>query len=272
MHSPAGKDEPHVLREDAQGVTTLRLNRPAQANALSDAMLAELGRAFDSLAGDTRLRCVVLAAEGRAFCGGHDLREMRARRGSATARRDYLELFTRCSDLMQAIRGLPVPVIARVQGVATAAGCQLVAACDLAVAADTARFAVSGIEVGLFCSTPAVALSRNVSAKRAFEMLVSGRFIDASTARDWGLVNEVVPADELDAAVARLAASIVAKSPAAVRHGKAMFHRQRELPLDEAYRHAAGVMADNMMEPDVEEGIDAFLEKRPPRWGRSGEA
>lgn len=166
MHSPAGKDEPHVLREDAQGVTTLRLNRPAQANALSDAMLAELGRAFDSLAGDTRLRCVVLAAEGRAFCGGHDLREMRARRGSATARRDYLELFTRCSDLMQAIRGLPVPVpvIARVQGVATAAGCQLVAACDLAVAADTARFAVSGIEVGLFCSTPAVALSRNVSA------------------------------------------------------------------------------------------------------------
>jgi enoyl-CoA hydratase/carnithine racemase len=167
---------------------------------------------------------------------------------------------------MQGIQTLPVPVIARVQGIATAAGCQLVASCDLAIAAHSARFAVSGINVGLFCSTPAVALSRNVSAKRAFDMLVTGRFIDAATAADWGLINEAVPDDELDTAVAAKADAILAKSPAAIRHGKAMFYRQKQMALDDAYRFAGEVMAQNMMEEDAGEGIDAFIEKRPPVW------
>ena len=178
----------------------------------------------------------------------------------------YRTLFAQCSRVMLAIRALPVPVIARVHGIATAAGCQLVAACDLAIAADTARFAVSGINVGLFFSTPAVALSRNVSAKRAFDMLVTGRFLDAATAVEWGLVNEAVPEDALDAAIVRKVGEIVAKSPAAVRYGKTMFYRQREMTADEAYSYAGDVMAQNMMEADACEGIDAFLEKRPARW------
>ncbi|MBO2976213.1 enoyl-CoA hydratase, partial [Burkholderia pseudomallei] len=185
-------DRPHpapLLRDDRDGVATLRLNRPSQFNALSEALLDALQRELAVLAGDPHVRCVVLAAEGRAFCAGHDLREMRGTPDLAY----YRGLFGQCSRVMQAIRALPVPVVARVHGIATAAGCQLVASCDLAIAADTARFAVSGINVGLFCSTPAVALSRNVSAKRAFDMLVTGRFIDAATAVDWGLVNEAVP-------------------------------------------------------------------------------
>jgi len=205
---------------------------------------------------------VVLAARGKAFCAGHDLREMQAQR-----RLDYYQaLFTRCCGMMQDIQALPVPVIARVHGIATAAGCQLVATCDLAIAADTARFAVSGINVGLFCATPSVALSRNVSTKHAFDLLVSGRFIDAATAADWGLINQAVPEAELDAAIARKTAEIVAKSPAAIRHGKAMFYRQQQLPLAEAYGLAAEAMARNMMEEDASEGIEAFLGKRTPHW------
>lgn len=262
MDSNPASSEPLLQREARDGVVTLRLNRPQQFNALSEAMLASLHDAFESLAADPHVRCVILAAEGKAFCAGHDLREMRGKRDLD----HYRALFAQCSRVMLAMRALPVPVIARVHGIATAAGCQLVAACDLAIAADTARFAVSGINVGLFCSTPAVALSRSVAAKRAFDMLVTGRFVDAATAAAWGLVNEAVPEDALDAAVARKVAEIVAKSPAAVRYGKAMFYRQREMPLDDAYAYAGDVMARNMMEEDAGEGIDAFLEKRPPRW------
>ncbi|KVF73021.1 enoyl-CoA hydratase [Burkholderia vietnamiensis] len=262
MDTNSASAAPILLHDVRDGVVTLRLNRPQQFNALSEELLARLQAAFDSIAADPQARCVVLAAEGRAFCAGHDLRQMRGK-----PELDYYRaLFAQCSRMMLAMRALPVPVIARVQGIATAAGCQLVAACDLAIAADTARFAVSGINVGLFCSTPAVALSRNVGAKRAFDMLVTGRFVDAATAAAWGLVNEAVPEDALDAAVARKVAEIVAKSPAAVRYGKQMFYRQRELPLDDAYAYAGDVMARNMMEEDAGEGIDAFLEKREPIW------
>ncbi len=262
MDTNSASAAPILLHDVRDGVVTLRLNRPQQFNALSEELLASLQAVFDSIAADPQARCVVLAAEGRAFCAGHDLRQMRGK-----PELDYYRaLFAQCSRVMLAMRALPVPVIARVQGIATAAGCQLVAACDLAIAADTARFAVSGINVGLFCSTPAVALSRNVGAKRAFDMLVTGRFVDAATAAAWGLVNEAVPEDALDAAVARKVAEIVAKSPAAVRYGKQMFYRQRELPLDDAYAYAGDVMARNMMEEDAGEGIDAFLEKREPIW------
>lgn len=253
---------PLVLRENAGGLATLRLNRPLQFNALSEAMLAALQAELDIIAGQPEVRCVVLAAEGRAFCAGHDLREMQA-----TPSLDYYKtLFAQCSRVMRWIQELPVPVIARVHGIATAAGCQLVASCDLAVAGASARFAVSGINVGLFCATPSVALSRNVSAKRAFEMLVTGRFIDAITAADWGLINTAVPDEALDEQVALLAQSIMDKSPAAVRHGKAMFYRQRQMALAEAYAYAGEVMAKNMMEEDAQEGVAAFLEKRSPNW------
>lgn len=251
-----------LLREDRDGVITLQLNRPQQFNALSDMLLAALQDALDAIATDDRARCVVIRGAGRAFCAGHDLREMQATRDRAR----YQALFARCSRLMQSIQTLPVPVIARVHGIATAAGCQLVGACDLAIAADTARFAVSGINVGLFCSTPAVALTRNVSQKRAFDLLVTGRFIDAATAADWGLVNAAVPEAELDAAVAAKCAEIAAKSPAAIRYGKAMVYRQQSMPLAEAYAYAGEVMARNLMEDDAAEGIAAFVEKRAPVW------
>lgn len=252
-----------LLREDGDGIISLHMNRPLQFNALSEDLLGAMERELDVIGQDRRVRCVVLSGAGKAFCAGHDLREMRGQ-----PRLDYYKaLFIRCSQVMQAIQALPVPVIARVHGVATAAGCQLVASCDLAIAGESARFAVSGINVGLFCSTPAVALSRNVSPKRAFDMLVTGRFIDAATAADWGLVNEAVPDSDLDAAVARKTAEILAKSPTAIRTGKAMFYKQRQMDLADAYAHASDVMARNMMEEDACEGIDAFLEKRPPRWG-----
>lgn len=251
-----------LVRENDNGVATLRLNRPLQFNALSEAMLDALQNELDAIANDTSVRCVVLAAAGKAFCAGHDLREMR----STPTLTCYQALFARCSRVMQAIQDLPVPVIARVQGIATAAGCQLVASCDLAIAAESARFAVSGINVGLFCATPAVALSRNVSSKRAFDMLVTARFIDAAIAADWGLINEAVADDELDAAVARKTAAILSKSPAAIRYGKTMFYRQRQMTLGDAYTYAGDVMARNMMEEDAAEGIDAFLGKRLPVW------
>lgn len=255
-------DSPLVRRHELDGVTTLTLNRPTHFNALSEGMLEVLGGELDRVAADEDVRCVVIAAEGRAFCAGHDLKQMRATPDEAY----YQRLFARCGALMQAIVALPVPVIARVQGIATAAGCQLVASCDLAVAARSARFAVSGINAGLFCAAPAVALSRNVGRKRAMEMLFTGEFIDADQARDWGLVNRVADDEALDEAVGALTASICAKSAVAVRTGKAMFHRQLAMPLDEAYAYAGGVMARNMMAEDAGEGIDAFIEKRPPAW------
>lgn len=255
-------DDTLVLRHDADGVTILTLNRPRSFNALSEEMLAALGVELDRLAGDEDVRCVVIAAEGKAFCAGHDLKQMRATPDKAY----YQALFARCGEVMQAIVTLPVPVIARVQGLATAAGCQLVASCDLAVAARSARFAVSGINAGLFCSTPAVALSRNVGRKRAMEMLFTGEFIDADQARDWGLVNRVAEDDHLDAVLGELTASLCAKSGVALRTGKAMFHRQLTMPLEEAYAYAGETMACNMMAEDAGEGIDAFIEKRAPRW------
>lgn len=251
-----------LQRTDYQGVTTLTLNQPERFNALSEDMLTALQRALDDIAQDEHVRCVVLAANGKAFCAGHDLKQMRANPDKAY----YQTLFARCGAVMQCIVNLPVPVIAKVQGIATAAGCQLVASCDLAVAASSARFAVSGINVGLFCSTPAVALSRNVSSKRAMEMLLTGEFISASQAADWGLINRVAEKSELDSAVDELTASICAKSAVAVRTGKAMFARQLAMPLEEAYAFAGETMACNMLADDAAEGIDAFISKRPPQW------
>ena len=255
-------DESILLREEQDGVVTLTLNRPGQFNTLSEEMLDALQMALDDITADEAVRCVVIAAAGRAFCAGHDLKQMRA-----NPRQEYYEaLFAKCSRVMQAIVNLPVPVIARVHGMATAAGCQLVASCDLAVAAESATFAVSGINVGLFCSTPAVALSRNVSPKHAFDMLVTGRFITSAEALSFGLVSRVAPDVELDEAVAALTASICAKSPVAIRAGKAMFGRQRSMSLEDAYAYAGNVMACNMMAEDAAEGIDAFIGKRKPQW------
>ncbi|MFQ5612227.1 MAG: enoyl-CoA hydratase [Anaerolineae bacterium] len=251
-----------LLREDRQGVTTLTLNRPRQYNALSQALLSALQTELDSIAADDSVRVVILAANGKAFCAGHDLKEMRA-----TPEEDYYTaLFRQCSRMMLAINRLPQPVIARVHGLATAAGCQLVAACDLAVAAEGARFATSGINVGLFCSTPAVAVSRNLSRKQALEMLLTGEFIDAQTALARGLVNRVAPAGELDEAVQALVEAIMSKSPVAVSTGKRMFYKQLEMGLEEAYLYASEVMACNMMAEDAAEGVDAFIEKRQPVW------
>jgi enoyl-CoA hydratase/carnithine racemase len=257
-------EEPLVKsRRDARGAVTLTLNRPQAYNALSEALLAALKTELDALARDESVRVVVLAAEGKAFCAGHDLREMRAQ----PSHEYYQRLFSECSAVMLSITRLPVPVIARVQGIATAAGCQLVAQCDLAVAASTARFAVSGVNLGLFCSTPGVPLARNLSRKQAFEMLVTGEFISAEEARDRGLVNRVVEPAELDAEVERLVASIVAKPRVAVALGKELFYRQVELPLPAAYEAGAETMACNMMDEAALEGVQAFIEKRPPRWG-----
>ncbi len=254
--------EQFVVTERNQGVLTITLNRPDQFNSLSEEVLVVLQQALDEAARDDTLQCLVLAARGRAFCAGHDLKQMQANRDQDYYRR----LFRQCGQLMQSIVAFPVPVIAKVQGVATAAGCQLVASCDLAVAAESARFAVSGINVGLFCSTPAVALSRNVGAKKSFEMLITGEFISAQEAVAEGLINRAVPAEELDAAVEALVNSICSKSPVAVRTGKAMFQKQRSMSLADAYDFAAETMACNMMAEDVFEGIDAFMNKRKPAW------
>jgi enoyl-CoA hydratase/carnithine racemase len=254
--------EPLLLRHVEAGVVTLTLNRPAQFNSLSEELLAALQDAFDDIAGDASRRAVVIAGAGKAFCAGHDLKQMRANHD-----KDYMRrLFRQCGKLMTTITRLPQPVIARVHGIATAAGCQLVASCDLAVAADVARFAVSGINVGLFCSTPAVALARNMGRKQALEMLLTGDFIDAGEAQRRGLVNRVVSVDQLDAEVRRLTDSISAKSAAAVVMGKQLFYQQLEMGLDAAYQLAAETMACNMMCEDAAEGIDAFMAKRRPEW------
>ncbi|MGO4327283.1 enoyl-CoA hydratase [Cupriavidus sp. 2TAF22] len=247
---------------DAPGVLRLTMNRPEAFNALSEGLLDALTAAFARVAADASVRVVVLGGAGRAFCAGHDLREMRA----SPSHDYYRRLFDRCTRMMMAIHKMPQPVIARVQGVATAAGCQLVAMCDLAVAADDARFAVSGVNLGLFCATPGVALSRNLSRKQALEMLLTGDMIDATEARTRGLVNRVVPADGLDAEVARLAASICAKPAAAVAAGKGLFYRQLEMGIEAAYQLAGQTMACNMMDPAALEGVQAFLDKRAPSW------
>jgi enoyl-CoA hydratase/carnithine racemase len=258
----AARNEPILLREDDGGVTTLTLNRPRQYNALSEEMLADLQDQLDTIEQDERVRVVVLAGAGPAFCAGHDLKQMRTKPKQAY----YDQLFAQCSRMMVTLTRMPQTVIARVHGLATAAGCQLVATCDMAVAAEEARFATSGINVGLFCSTPGVALSRNVLPKHAFEMLMTGDFIDAATAREIGLVNRVVPAEKLDEAVGELAQKIVAKSSVAAFTGKRMFYKQLGMDLEAAYSYAAEVMACNMMAEDAGEGIDAFMEKRKPIW------
>ena len=255
-------EEPILLTGTSSGIATLTLNRPRQYNALSEDMLVALQSALDDIAGDETVRVVVIAANGKAFCAGHDLKEMR----SSEDRAYHQALFDRCGAMMKTINQLPQPVIAQVQGIATAAGCQLVAQCDLAVAADSARFAVSGINVGLFCSTPAVPLSRNMHRKQAMQMLLTGDFIDAQTAKQFGLVNEVVPTEDLDDAVASLAQKITGKSPLAVNLGKKMFYEQVDMDLSAAYQFAGERMTCNMDSEDAREGIDAFIEKRKPAW------
>lgn len=253
---------PLSVARDARGVVTLTLNRPAAFNALNEALLSAVQNAIHALARDQAVRVVVLTAEGKAFCAGHDLKEMRTEPSLPY----YQKLFGQCSDMMQSLQQLPVPVIARVQGMATAAGCQLVAMCDLAVAADTARFATSGVNYGLFCATPAVALSRNISRKAAFEMLVTGDFISAQQALEQGLINRAVPAAQLDAEVERLVASILAKPRVAIEMGKGLFYRQLEVGMEAAYQDALNTMACNMMDADALEGVQAFIDKRAPRF------
>ncbi len=251
-----------LRQDDGRGVTTLTLHRPEAFNALSEDLLAALQQELDALAADEQLRAVVIASGGKAFCAGHDLKEMRAQPSLAY----YQQLFAQCSRVMMALQALPVPVIAQVQGLATAAGCQLVAQCDLAVAADSARFAVSGVNLGLFCATPSVALTRNLSRKKAFEMLATGEFISAQEAMAQGLVNRVVPLDELQAATEVLLSSILAKPRLALALGKQLFYRQLEVGMQAAYDDAAHTMACNMMDASALEGVQAFIDKRKPGW------
>ena len=255
-------NQPVLLRSEADGIATLTLNRPAARNSLSSELMSELAAALEAIAAERSIRVVVLAAQGPAFCAGHDMKELLANRNAAY----YQATFRRSSQIMQAIVHLPQPVIAKVHGVATAAGCQLVASCDLAVAADEVRFATPGVNIGLFCSTPMVALGRNVSRKRAMEMLLTGEAIDAATAADFGLINRAVPPSELDREVMELAAKIAAKSSLTVAMGKGAFYRQLDLDLGRAYDYAAEVMARNMLARDAQEGLAAFLEKREPEW------
>jgi enoyl-CoA hydratase/carnithine racemase len=257
-----GEDASPLRREREGGVLRLILNRPAARNALSMALMADLIAALGDAAQDPRVRVVVIAGAGPAFCAGHDLRELRA----DPRRESYEQVFARCSELMLAIVRLPKPVVAEVRGVATAAGCQLVATCDLALAAEDARFATPGVNIGLFCSTPMVALSRAVGRKAAMEMLLTGEWIDAATAQRLGLVNRIVPPAELRPAVDDLARKIAGKSARTVAIGKEAFYRQAELDLASAYRYAAEVMTTNMLAADAAEGIDAFLAKRAPVW------
>lgn len=259
------ENEPLVIRQDSRdnrGVVTLTLNNPKQFNALSVALLSALQKELDAIAEDQTIRVVVIAAEGKAFCAGHNLKEMRAHSDRAF----HQALFNQCSQMMLTLNRMPQVVIAKVQGIATAAGCQLVASCDLAVASSTAKFATSGINVGLFCSTPAVAVSRNLSPKQAFEMLITGEFIDAETAAAQGLINRVAAPEELDNTLQILIDAIISKSPVATATGKQMFYNQLGMSLPDAYDYASQVMVENMMADDVAEGIDAFIEKRQAVW------
>lgn len=268
MSEPAVKTtEPVLLRNDRDGIATLTLNRGPQRNALSEALMAALTDELVSIAQDPAVRVVVIAANGPAFSAGHDLKELTAHRADADRGRVYFQkLMTQCSTLMQTIVRLPKPVIARVHGIATAAGCQLVASCDLAVAADTTRFATPGVNIGLFCSTPMVALSRNVHRKHAMEMLLTGDMIDAARAAEIGLINKAVPLEQLDDAVWGMARDIASKSALTLSIGKEAFYEQLEKSLADAYAYASEVMVKNMLARDAEEGISAFIEKREPTW------
>ncbi len=258
-------DEQPVLQHmDERGVVTLTLNRPQAFNSLSEGLMEALQATLDRVAADEQARVVVIRGEGRAFCAGHDLKEMRAEPSQAY----YEALFAQCGRMMMTLQRMPQPVIARVHGIATAAGCQLVAMCDLAVAARDARFAVSGVNLGLFCATPSVALSRNLGRKAAFEMLVTGDFISAQQALEKGLVNRVVDVEALDAEVEALAARIVAKPRAALALGKGLFYRQLEVPITDAYADAGRTMACNMMDDSALEGVQAFIDKRPAAWAK----
>lgn len=260
-------DTAPLLRTDAGGVATLTLNRPGSRNPLSEAMLAALAEKLDAIAADHSVKAVVLAAAGPVFSAGHDLKEMSARRADPDRGRAYFaDILARCSAVMQRIPALPQPVIAAVEGTATAAGCQLVASCDLAVAGEGARFCTPGVHIGLFCSTPMVALSRNLSAKHAMEMLLLGEMVPVAEAARMGLVNRVVPAGGALGEAQRLAAVIASKAPATIKVGKRAFYEQREMGLAAAYDHATAVMVENMLARDAQEGIGAFMEKRPPVW------
>ena len=263
----ATPQSPILLRETLGSVAVLTLNRPAARNSLSEAMIAGLHAALNDIADDKNIRALVIAANGPAFSAGHDMKELTARRSDADRGRAYFaQVMNACSAMMQAIVHLPKPVVAAVQGIATAAGCQLVASCDLAVASEAASFATPGVDIGLFCSTPMVALSRNVPRKRAMEMLLTGEPIPAATARDIGLVNHVVPAGSERAAAIALAQKVALKSAYTVKLGKTAFYRQVEMSLADAYRYASEVMTENMLARDAEEGIGAFIEKREPKW------
>ncbi len=254
-------------RNDAASVTTLTLNAPDRLNALSDAMLAALHHELDVIADDTTVRAVIIRGAGKAFCAGHDLKEMQAGRQAEDGGAAYFkDLFNRCAAMMQRIQTLPQPVIAQVHGIATAAGCQLVATCDLAIASDDTRFGVNGVNIGLFCSTPMVALTRNIPRKAAFEMLTTGRFINAREAQEVGLINRSVHSDALGRETAELAQAIAGKLPSAVKIGKAAFYEQVQMTTAQAYAYAGDVMVQNMLDAQTDEGITAFLEKRDPDW------
>ncbi|MEC3860222.1 enoyl-CoA hydratase [Mesobacterium sp. TK19101] len=254
-------------RNDTGAIAHLKLNAPERLNALSDEMLAELQGQFDALKDDRSIRAVILSGEGKVFCAGHDLKQMTAGRQAEDGGKAYFkDLFDRCAAMMMSIQKMPQPVIAQVHGIATAAGCQLVASCDMAVAAEGTRFGVNGVNIGLFCSTPMVALSRNIPRKMAFEMLTTGHFIDATRAEALGLVNKVVPHEMLAATTNALAETVAGKLGAAVKVGKEAFYNQIQMPMEEAYDYAGDVMVQNMLYRDTEEGIAAFLEKRPPEW------
>jgi enoyl-CoA hydratase/carnithine racemase len=253
-------DEPVLLREDRDGIATLTLNRPAQMNLLTGEMLAALQAAFDDIKESRSVRAVVLAATGKGFCAGHDLKEIRELREQPK----IAELFAKCSGMMMSIQGLPQPVIAKVQGAAAAAGCQLVAQCDLAIAVESAKFVTSGVNWGFFCSTPGVAIGRNLQRKHAMEMLLTGDPIDAQRAMEWGLVNRVVPAAQLDAAVLELAMNLAAKPPATLAAGKRAFYLQMDMDLTRAYALAGEVIASSFAHDEGRQGMEAFIEKRPP--------
>ena len=256
-----------LSRDDADHIATLTMDAPERLNALSDGMLAALQENLEAIAQDPSVRAVILRGTGKAFCAGHDLKEMQAGRQSEDAGAAYFaDLFDRCARMMQTIQSIPQPVIAQVHGIATAAGCQLVATCDLAIAEENTRFGVNGVNIGLFCSTPMVALTRNIHRKAAFEMLTTGKFLTASEAQAAGLINRAVPADQLEAETRALAQTIAAKLPAAVKIGKSAFYEQAAMTTAEAYAYAGEVMVQNMLRDDTNEGISAFLDKRKPNW------
>ena len=254
-------------RRDANAIAHLRMNAPERLNALSDEMLAALQEQIDALKNDSTIKAVVLSGEGKAFCAGHDIRQMNAGRAAEDGGKAYFEgLFARCTSVMLGLQRLPQPVIAQVHGIATAAGCQLVASCDLAVAAQGTRFGVNGVNIGLFCSTPMVALSRNIPRKHAFELLTTGEFMSADRAAELGLINRAVPEEDLEAETLKMAETIASKLGSAVKIGKEAYYRQIEMPLDEAYAYTSGVIVENLMHQHTIEGLNAFIEKRPLNW------